>query len=337
MDMLQRAAGKAALAGADDVHVLGMHVARGLHRGFAEIAGAGGLVVAHPVEPDHPARFFRAERQHGVEEMLARIAQQEQVGEQREVFAPERQSISPSAIKRGMPRPNMVLRTVGDLRLGVGPDGLGAVNAVEAEVRGIAERVVAAEAACTCGARMDEAQVVVLLEIVVSQLPVGVDLVAIFLIGRRAGKRHLFEHSAISPRYSGRLSCGSKLMKISPAQTLTATGFSAASPPCGMEALEIGRGDQRPVTAESPHVVRAGEGVLLAAGLFGQLGAAVGAGVVEGADLAVLAAHDQDRGLGEFQFAANEAARLGQFADVADFSQLRIHTALRSSSYHSAS
>ena len=41
---------------------------------------------------------------------------------------------------------------------------------------------------------MDEAQVVVFLEIVVSQLPVGVDVIAIFVEGRRAGDRQLLEH-----------------------------------------------------------------------------------------------------------------------------------------------
>ena len=75
----------------------------------------------------------------------------------------------------------------------MGPDGLGAVNAVDAEMRGIAELVALAEAASACGAWMDEAQVIVLLEIVVGQLPVGIDFVFIFLVGRGVGEGHLLQ------------------------------------------------------------------------------------------------------------------------------------------------
>ena len=59
MDMAERAAGKPALPGLDHVDILAMNIARSGHDRFAPKAFAGIGILAHPIEPDHPARFAR--------------------------------------------------------------------------------------------------------------------------------------------------------------------------------------------------------------------------------------------------------------------------------------
>ena len=65
-------------------------------------------------------------------------------------------------------------------------------------------------------------------------------------------------------------------------------------------------------------MIGAGETGALAACLGGQLGATVGADIVEGAQLTVRGAGDQDRGTGEIELTHDEGAGFGQFAFVAD-------------------
>ena len=56
------------------------------------------------------------------------------------------------------------------------------------------------------------------------------------------------------------------------------------------ETIEIGGGEQRAIGAERPAMIGAGEGAAPAAFLLDQLGTAMGADIVEGANLAIAAA-----------------------------------------------
>ena len=65
-------------------------------------------------------------------------------------------------------------------------------------------------------------------------------------------------------------------------------------------------------------MIRAAEFRLATRGLFHQLRATMGADIVESADLLVPAPDNQQRRTGKFHIAANEAASIGKFADMAD-------------------
>jgi hypothetical protein len=171
---------------------------------------------------------------------------------------------------------------------------------------------------------VNEAQVVVLLEIVIGQLPVGRDLVGIFAEGRRAGDRHLLEPLGIAAQpFAQRRGVRIKVDEQEAAALLELHLAQRTVLLVQMKGIEIGRGQQRALGTEGPHVIWATKLRLPPRRLVHQAGAAMRADVVEGAHPLVAAADDQQRGACELQVAAHEAARLGQFAGMADVDPTR--------------
>ena len=124
-------------------------------------------------------------------ERLGRRTDHEEVGEGGPVGASERMLQCAFLHQRRYQLAEGELLRVTQYRVRVGPDLLSAVQTVEAVASRVAEGVILAHRTAAAGARVDEAQMIVLLEVVVGQLPVAVDLVDVLRKRGGAGNRQL--------------------------------------------------------------------------------------------------------------------------------------------------